>query len=56
MPHGACKFKKSYEIFERSCEHQNTDRHSIVNKCLKDCHTEKNHYFGVWHIAKRNSG
>lgn len=32
-----------------------TDRHSMVKKYMKDCHTEKNHYFDVWHIAKGNS-
>ena len=29
-----------------------TDRHIQVKKYMKDEHTDKQHYFDVWHVAK----
>ena len=29
-----------------------TDRHTQINKWLKESHEEMKHYFDVWHVAK----
>ena len=31
-----------------------TDRHSQINKWLRENHPEIKHYFDIWHVAKRN--